>query len=243
MDPAEKWGDFRPRLAARFAASVLKQKKLAHQAPVAEGAKLRAKFWSENFLMNLQEASTNAAPASLAEGAVDPNRHELNWYALYTCPRHEKCVAQQIEQRSISCFLPLYRSVRRWKDRRKELELALFPGYVFVRLALKDRLRVLQLPSAVRLVSFNGQPAALPEAEIDQLRERLARGSVEPHPYLRVGRRVRVCGGPMQGLEGIIVRRKDRCRVVFSLDLIMRSVAVEVDESDVEPVAQSNRRT
>jgi transcription antitermination factor NusG len=239
MDPAEKWGDFRPRLAARFAASVLKQKKLAHQAPVAEGAKL----WSENFLMNLQEASTNAAPASLAEGAVDPNRHELNWYALYTCPRHEKCVAQQIEQRSISCFLPLYRSVRRWKDRRKELELALFPGYVFVRLALKDRLRVLQLPSAVRLVSFNGQPAALPEAEIDQLRERLARGSVEPHPYLRVGRRVRVCGGPMQGLEGIIVRRKDRCRVVFSLDLIMRSVAVEVDESDVEPVAQSNRRT
>jgi transcription antitermination factor NusG len=83
----------------------------------------------------------------------------------------------------------------------------------------------------------------LPEAEIDQLRERLARGCVEPHPYLRVGRRVRVRGGPMQGLEGIIVRRKDRCRVVFSLDLIMRSVAVEVDESDVEPVAQSNRRT
>jgi transcription antitermination factor NusG len=193
--------------------------------------------------MNLQETSPNAAPASLAEDPVDLNCYGLNWYVLYTCPRHEKCVAQQIEQRSISCFLPLYRSVRRWKDRRKELELALFPGYVFVRLALKDRLRVLQLPSAVRLVSFNGRPAALPEAEIDQLRERLARGSVEPHPYLRVGGRVRVCGGPMQGLEGIIVRRKDRCRVVFSLDLIMRSVAVEVDESDVEPVAQSNRRT
>ncbi len=212
-----------------------------HQAPVTEGAKLRAEVWREIFLMNLQEASTNGAPASLAEGSVDLNCYDLNWYALYTCPRHEKCVAQQIEQRSISCFLPLYRSVRRWKDRRKELELALFPGYVFVRLALKDRLRVLQLPSAVRLVSFNGRPAVLPEAEIDQLRERLARGGVEPHPYLRVGRRVRVRGGPMQGLEGIIVRRKDRCRVVFSLDLIMRSVAVEVDESDVEPVAQSNR--
>src|SRR5579863_9638977 len=167
----------------------------------------------------------------------------LNWYALYTCPRHEKCVAQQIEQRSISCFLPLYRSVRRWKDRRKELELALFPGYVFVRLALKDRLRVLQLPSAVRLVSFNGQPAVLPEAEIEGLRQQLARGGgVEPHPYLRVGRRVRVCGGPMEGLEGIIVRRKDHCRLVFSLDLIMRSVAVEVDENDVEPVAEWKRR-
>jgi transcription antitermination factor NusG len=169
----------------------------------------------------------------------------LNWYALYTCPRHERCVAQQIEQRRISCFLPLYRSLRRWKDRRKELELALFPGYVFVQLALEDRLRVLQLPSAVRLVSFNGQPAALPDSEIEQLRERLSRGGcVEPHPYLRVGRRVRVRGGPMQGLEGIIVRRKDRCRIVFSLDLIMRSMAVEVDESDVEPAAEwkmSNR--
>lgn len=165
-----------------------------------------------------------------------------SWYALHTCSRHEKCVARQIEQRSITCFLPLYRSTRRWKDRRTVLELALFPGYVFVRLALEDRLRVLQLPSVVRLVSFNGLPAALPESEIEQLRERLARGGpLEPHPYLRVGRRVRVSAGPMQGLEGIIVRRKDRCRVVFSLDLIMRSVAVEVDESDVEPVRESRR--
>jgi transcription antitermination factor NusG len=188
--------------------------------------------------MNPQNALFTDPPANVSENAVG-----LNWYALYTCPRHEKCVAQQIEQRSIACFLPLYRSVRRWKDRRKELELALFPGYVFVRLALKDRLRVLQLPSAVRLVSFNGQPAALPEAEIEGLRQRLARGGcLEPHPYLSVGRRVRVCGGPMQGLEGIIVRRKDRCRVVFSLDLIMRSVAVEVDESDVEPVTESRNR-
>ncbi len=160
-----------------------------------------------------------------------------HWYALYTCPRHEKCVAYQIEQRRIACFLPLYRSVRRWKDRRKELELALFPGYVFVRLGREDRLRVLQLASAVRLVSFNGRPAVLPDAEIEQLRERLAGGGAEPHPYLCAGRRVRVCAGPMQGLEGIIVRRKDRCRLVFSLDLIMRSVSVEVDESDVEPVA------
>jgi len=170
-------------------------------------------------------------------------RGGLNWYALYTCPRHEKCVAQQIEERSICCFLPLYRSLRRWKDRRKELELALFPGYVFVRFALEDRLRVLQLPSAVRLVSFNGHPAALPDSEIEELRERLSRGGcLEPHPYLRVGRRVRVRCGPMQGLEGIIVRRKDRCRVVFSLDLIIRSVAVEVDESDVEPAAEWKMR-
>jgi transcription antitermination factor NusG len=213
-------------------ASVLKLKNLAHQALVAEGAKLQLMDLSENFLINPETAPTTDAGVSLV-GVGD----RLNWYALYTCSRHEKCVAQQIEQRSITCFLPLYRSVRRWRDRRKEVELALFPGYVFVRLAPRDRLRVLALPSVVRLVSFNGQPAALPEAEIEQMRQRLVRGSrAEPHPYLRVGRRVRVSGGPMEGLEGIVVRRKDRCRVVFSLDLIMRSVAVEVDESDVEPI-------
>jgi len=216
----------------------MKPNVLSHPALVAEGAKLQAMDTSDDI-------RTGSRPAPPTDGlsSVSNLGAQLNWYALYTCPRHEKCVAQQIEQRDISCFLPLYRSVRRWKDRRKELELALFPGYVFVRLALQDRLRVLQLPSAVRLVSFSGQPAVLPEAEIEGLRERLSRGgSVEPHPYLRVGRRVRVCGGPMQGLEGIIVRRKDRCRVVFSLDLIMRSMAVEVDESDVEPVAEYQPR-
>jgi len=171
------------------------------------------------------------------------NAPGLAWYALYTCPRHEKCVAQQMEQRSIACFLPLYRSVRRWKDRRKELELALFPGYVFVHMAWQDRLRVLQLPSAVRLVSFNGQPAVLPEGEIERLRQSLTRGGrMEPHPYLRAGRRVRVRSGPMRGLEGIIVRRRRHSRVVFSLDAIMRSVAVEVDEAELEPLAEPMRR-
>ncbi len=160
-----------------------------------------------------------------------------SWYALYTCPRHEKRVAEQIEQRRISCFLPLYRSVRRWKDRRKELELVLFPGYVFVHMAFQDKLQVLKVPGAVRLVTFNGQPVALPEQEIECLRNRQSSSNLEPHPYLRVGRRVRVRSGPMQGLEGIIRRNKDKCRLVFSLDLIMRSVAVEVDEADVELVA------
>jgi transcription antitermination factor NusG len=174
------------------------------------------------------DAEINAAPGIVSNA---------NWFALYTCPRHEKRVAEQIELRRVVCFLPLYRSVRRWKDRRKELDLALFPGYVFVRIAPQDRLQVLQVPGAVRLVSFNGQPAALPEQEIECLRSRQSSSrGIEPHPYLRVGRRVRVRSGPMRGLEGIIRRTKDKCRVVFSLDLIMRSVAVEVDEADLEPV-------
>ena len=112
----------------------------------------------------------------------------------------------------------------------------LFPGYVFVHLDLKDRLRVLQVPSVVRFVSFNGHPAPLPDSEIEALNSGLAGGvRAEPHPYLKVGRRVRVKHGPLAGAQGILVRRKDKFRVVLSIDLIMRSVAVEVDEADVEP--------
>jgi protein involved in polysaccharide export with SLBB domain/transcription antitermination factor NusG len=152
-----------------------------------------------------------------------------HWYALYTCPRHEKRVVQQIEECRISSFLPLYRSVRRWKDRRKELELALFPGYVFVRIALKDRLRVLQLASVVRFVSCNGHPVPLPDSEMASLMNGLIRGvRAEPHPYLAVGRMVRVRYGPLAGTQGVLVRRKDKFRVVLSLSLIMRSVTKRI---------------
>lgn len=150
--------------------------------------------------------------------------------------RHEKQVARQLEERRVDCFLPMYRSIRRWKDRRKELDMVLFPGYVFVHIDLKHRLRVLQLPSVIRFVSFNGHPAALPEHDIDALRNGLVSGiHAAPHPYLKIGRRVRIKYGPLVGSQGILVRRKDKCRVVLSIDLIMRSVAVEVDEADVEP--------
>jgi transcription antitermination factor NusG len=201
---------------------------LSHKYSVSEGAKLHLAQSTD--MIPVPEPVSSSADA-LRQGS------EGNWYALYTCPRHEKRLAEQMERRSISCFLPLYRSVRRWKDRRKELALALFPGYVFVRIALENRLRVLELPGAVRLVSVNGKPVALSAKEIEALQVRMASADgIEPHPYLREGRRVRVRSGVMQGLEGIIVRRKDRCRVVFSIDLIMRSVAIEVDEADLESV-------
>jgi transcription antitermination factor NusG len=160
---------------------------------------------------------------------------QVRWYATYVCSRHEKQVLSQLQERNVSCFLPVYRSLRRWKDRRKELELVLFPGYVFVHIDLKERLRVLQLPSVVRFVSFNGQPAALPDAEIDALTRGLASGiRAEPHPYLKAGQRVYIRYGPLAGAHGILLRRKDKFRVVLSIDLIMRSVAVEVGEADIE---------
>ena len=130
-------------------------------------------------------SQSNTATEATAQGAQTSAAG--NWYALYTCPRHEKMVAEQIKRCSFTCFLPVYSSVRRWKDRRKELELALFPGYVFVHMALEKKLKVLEIPGAVRLVSFNGQPVALPAGEIEMLKDRLsgARG-VEPHRQLPI---------------------------------------------------------
>ena len=173
-------------------------------------------------------------PAQLASLV---GQDQQGWYAVYTLSRHEKQVALQAECAGVDCFVPLYKSVRRWKDRRKELELALFPGYVFVRINLSERLSVLRLPGVVQIVGFGGKPARLPEAEIDGLRAGLASHTpLHPHPYVRTGKKVRISDGPMAGLEGILLRRKNTCRVALSIDLIMRSVAVEVDEADIEPL-------
>jgi transcription antitermination factor NusG len=160
-----------------------------------------------------------------------------HWYAAYTMANHEKHVTAQFAERSVEHFLPLYESVRGWKDRRVKLQLPLFPGYVFVRLALRDRLQVLQVPSVVRLVGFHGHPAVLPDKEIEALRISVAMQlRAEPHPYLTVGRRVRIKSGPLAGVEGILIRKKNAVRVVLSLDFILRSAAVEVDASDIERI-------
>src|SRR5947209_14254264 len=131
-----------------------------------------------------------------------PRFLEPLWYAVYTNANHEKRVAKQLGERSIEHLLPLYDSVRRWKDRRVWLQMPLFPGYVFVRVALRDRLQVLQIPSVAHLVSFSGHPAPVPESDIQSIQNCLNRDhNVEPYPYLQAGRRARVERGPLQGLD------------------------------------------
>lgn len=162
---------------------------------------------------------------------------EEKWYAAYTSANHERSVAAQLEVRSVEHFLPTYSSVRRWKDRRVTLNLPLFPGYVFVRMALSERALVVQVPGVARLVGFNGAATPLPEEEIEGLKRGLASGMrTEPHPFLRTGQRVRVQTGTLQGLEGIVVRRKNGRRLVVSLELIQRAMAVDLDSAEVEPV-------
>ncbi len=174
---------------------------------------------------------------SIAPGAPHTSTllDQPHWYAAYTCARHEKKVAAQLEERTVECFLPLYETVRRWKNMRARVQLPLFPGYVFVRMPLGDRLKVLQLPGVVRLVGFNGLPQSLPDDDIEKLRTGLdQRLCAEPHPYLTAGRRVRINRGPLAGLTGIIVRRKNILRVVISIDLIGRSIAADIDIADVD---------
>lgn len=162
---------------------------------------------------------------------------EPHWYAVHTSANHEKRVVEQLGARGVEHFLPLYSSVRHWKDRRVTLQLPLFPGYVFVHMALRERLRVLQLPGVARLIGFNGTPTPLPQTEMDALRASLEGGAhAEPHPFLTVGQKVRVKGGPLRGTQGILMRRKNQFRFVLSLHLIMRSVAVELDHVDLEPL-------
>jgi transcription antitermination factor NusG len=159
------------------------------------------------------------------------------WYAACTRSNHERRVAAQLAERGVENFLPQYESVRRWKDRIVHLKMPLFPGYVFVHLALQLRLRVLQVPGVACLVSFAGRPAAVPEEEFAKIREFLKQGlRAEPHRYLQAGRHVIVRHGPLQGMEGIVLRRKNSCRLVVSLELIRRAMAVDVDLADVEAV-------
>ena len=161
------------------------------------------------------------------------------WFAACVRSRHEKSVAQHLERNGVENFVPLYEEVRRWKDRRMTVRLPLFAGYVFARIAPYERMRVLTAPGVVSLVTFHGQPAAIPDSQIESLRA-LSSTDVQmrPHPYLSVGRRVRVTHGPFAGAEGILLRNKGRLRFVLSLELLARSVALEVDASDVSPVLQ-----
>jgi transcription antitermination factor NusG len=163
--------------------------------------------------------------------------NDARWFAVYTNSRHEKCVAKHFDERQIESFLPLYQKLHHWRKRnRVRLDLPLFPNYVFVHIAPQQRISVLAVPGVLGMVGRGQIASALPDAEIESLRIGLQLRKFEPHPYLVAGERVRIKAGSMEGMEGILLRKKNELRVVLTLDLIKRSVAVEVDALDVEPV-------
>jgi transcription termination/antitermination protein NusG len=181
--------------------------------------------------------ATRPAGEQKMGGLASAQEVSVNWFAAYTNSHHEKRVASHFAERQIEAFLPLYATRHRWKNRcEMNLELPLFPNYVFVHIDPGERVRVLEVPGVQSLVGFGRTLAPLPHFEIEALRSGLGQRKIEPHPYLVIGERVRIKAGPMTGMEGVLVRKKNNFRVVLALDVIMQSVAVEVDADDLEPV-------
>ena len=159
------------------------------------------------------------------------------WYAAYTYAQHESAVGQQIGSRGLEVFLPNVEKERRWKDRVVRLSTPLFPGYVFVHMQLCDRLKVLSIPSVVRLVTFNGSPAAIPDSEIESIRRCLVSGyGVQSSPFLNVGTRVRIKDGTLKGVEGIVSQSAECCKLLVSVELVQQSIALDVDPANLEPL-------
>jgi transcription antitermination factor NusG len=167
------------------------------------------------------------------DGVVDSSP---DWWAVYTRHQHEKAVAQILATKGFETFLPLYDSVRRWRDRNKTLSLPLFPCYVFVRGGMTRRLQVLTTPG-IHAILYNGERVAvIPSDEIAAVRRAVESPSrVEPHPFLRCGETVRVTRGSLEGVEGVLVRKKSLYRLVLSVEMLAQSVAIEIDAADVTP--------
>jgi transcription antitermination factor NusG len=168
-------------------------------------------------------------------GPIDQVEFPRAWYALYTRHQHEKTVAHILTNKGFETLLPLYSVARRWKDRTKLLFLPLFPCYVFLNGGLERRLDIMTTPGIYSLVSNGGQPAAIPAAEIDAIRRAVESGSrLEPHPLLKLGDWVRVKCGPLEGIQGILVRKKSLYRLVLSVGMLGNAAAVEIDAFLVE---------
>jgi transcription termination/antitermination protein NusG len=166
--------------------------------------------------------------------APDPHSR---WFAVWTRSRHERTVFEQVSQLGLEAFLPTITRWSRWKDRRKMIEWPLFPGYCFARFDPAARLTVLKCSGVVSIVSFNGEPAPVPDVEIDSIRTLvLSELPYDPCPLLKTGTLVEVTHGPLKGVIGRLQRKGSHARLVLSVELIGRSVRVEIDAADVEAV-------
>jgi transcription antitermination factor NusG len=160
----------------------------------------------------------------------------LNWYALHIRFKHEKRVAERLVSKSLETFLPLHRSRHHWKNGlHVDVDLPLFPCYLFARVSIYDRVGLLQHPGVLGFAASSTRPTVIPDEEISKLRTATENLKAEPHPYLNNGDPVRIVAGPLTGLTGILTRRKQEYRVVLSIEAIMRSIVVEVSEFDIEP--------
>ena len=158
------------------------------------------------------------------------------WYAVWTRSRHEQVVREQLARKGMDAFLPTITKWSRWKDRKKQIDWPLFPGYCFAKFSLDDRLSVLKSSGVVSIVSFNGELAPIPDHEINSIRTLIETDlQFDPCPLIKEGMMVEVTHGPLRGVVGRLVRKGTHARLVLSVELIGQGVSVEVDAADVKP--------
>lgn len=158
-----------------------------------------------------------------------------NWYAVYTAPQHEKACQKNLVLRGIEAFLPTYAQERYWKNRQHvKVQFPLFPSYLFVRIDGRERARVLGTPGVLRVLGNSQGPQPIPDDAIELLRGEQFKDRLEPHPEMATGQRVRIRNGAMQGLEGVLTRKKNSLWFVLSIELINQRVMVEVQAQDIE---------
>jgi len=165
-------------------------------------------------------------------GAGDQTHASLlpEWFAVYTRSHQERMVKTQLVGRGVETFLPTYEKTSQWKDRRKLIQVPLFPGYVFVKILSVRRLEVLKAYGVVRIVGNSTGPMPIPEEQVATVKRFVEVGlKCDPHPYLKIGKTVRITEGPLEGLQGILVRKKNRSLFVVSVEMIQRSVSVELE--------------
>src|SRR3989442_1158314 len=185
--------------------------------------------------MTLCGMKTMIEADALADGTIADG---LSWFAVQTKTTHEKRVAYLFYYQDYKCFLPLYTCRRCWSDRTKEVQLPLFPAYVFCRFNVHARSPILKTPSVIGIAGIAGKPVALDDDELAAIQRIHGSGLVaSPHPFLRIGHRVRIQGGPLEGLEGIIEDVRRRNRLIVSVSLLQRSVAVQIDTGWVTPIS------
>jgi transcription termination/antitermination protein NusG len=178
----------------------------------------------------------------LSQSYLPFNPSFLKWFVLHVRVNQEKRTAQRLANTEFEYFLPCYRSVRQWKDRRVTLEMPLFPGYVFVHMDLADRMKVLTLPNVVGLIGSKNSPSIVLPEEIDRIKRGVEFGNAAPYSSFVVGQRVLITEGALRGMSGCLLRSGNNTRVAISIDSIARSFVVDVDISWLKPIAGISRQ-
>lgn len=190
--------------------------------------------------MNQRTMSQTSCGHLTLKSSIAVPASDRYWHAVFTVPQHEKSVVKHLDLREIESFLPVYETVRVWKNRqRMKLTLPLFPTYLFVHINFRERGKVLQSPGVLRIVGNRGC-AYIPDSEVEFLRSGFCRQRIEPYRDLVVGEKVRIKAGVMQGLQGTLVRKNDSMRFVLTVELINQHAAVQVGAEDLEPVVASS---